>query len=118
MTSVTCNVRCLQSVNDPLTKMVISAAQLALFFAILFAIFLDSTGEIFLRFRMTLDRALGARTSMATCAHGNFEQIATAIGMEVERIATHENRFEAAARWYRLDRKRPTRVTPSKTQPL
>ena len=50
-------------------------------------------------------------TPMATYAHGNFEQIATAIGMEVGQIAKHENRFEAAAYWYRLDRRRPTRMT-------
>jgi len=36
---------------------------------------------------------------MATYAHGNIEQIATAIGMEVGQIAKHENRFEAAAYW-------------------
>ena len=53
---------------------------------------------------------------MATYAHGDFEQIATAIGMEIEQIAKHENRFEAAACWYRLDRRRPTRITPSKTR--
>jgi hypothetical protein len=34
-------------------KMAISATQLKLFFAIVFAIFLDSTGQIFLRFRRT-----------------------------------------------------------------
>ena len=39
--------------NDPLMKMAISATQLKLFFAIVFAIFLDSTGQIFLRFRRT-----------------------------------------------------------------
>src|ERR1700738_1626751 len=53
---------------------------------------------------------------MATYAHGNFEQIASAIGMEVGQIAKHENRFEAAAYWYRLDRRRPTRITPSKSR--
>jgi hypothetical protein len=53
---------------------------------------------------------------MATYAHGDFEQIATAIGMEIEQIAKHENRFEAAACWYRLDGRRPTRITPSKTR--
>src|SRR5258708_1422135 len=55
-------------------------------------------------------------TPMATYAHGNFEQIASAIGMEVGQIAKHENRFEAAAYWYRLDRRRPTRITPSKSR--
>ena len=44
----------------------------------------------------------------------NFAQIATAIGMDVGRIAKHENLFEAAARWYRLDRRRPKRIAPSK----
>src|SRR4030088_3518004 len=53
---------------------------------------------------------------MATYAHGNFEQIASAIGMEVGQIAKHENRFEAAAYWYRLDRRRTTRITPSKAR--
>jgi hypothetical protein len=53
---------------------------------------------------------------MATYAHENFEQIATTIGMEVGQIAKHENRFEAAAYWYRLDRRRPTRITPSKSR--
>jgi hypothetical protein len=33
---------------------------------------------------------------MATYTHGNFEQIATAIGKEVGQIAKHKNRFEAA----------------------
>ena len=33
--------------NDPLMKMAISATQLKLFFAIVFAIFLDSTGQNF-----------------------------------------------------------------------
>jgi hypothetical protein len=50
---------------------------------------------------------------MATYTHGNFEQIATAIGKEAGQIAKHENRFEAAAYWYRLDRRRPTRIAPS-----
>jgi hypothetical protein len=53
---------------------------------------------------------------MATYTHGNFEQIATAIGKEVGQIAKHKNRFEAAAYWYRLDRRRPTRIAPSKTR--
>jgi hypothetical protein len=53
---------------------------------------------------------------MATYTHGNFEQIATAIGKEVGQIAKHKKRFEAAACWYRLDRRRPTRIAPSKTR--
>jgi DNA-binding transcriptional LysR family regulator len=51
----------LQRVNDPLTKMVISATQLTLFFTIFFAIFLDSTGEIFLRFRRTFPLETGSQ---------------------------------------------------------
>jgi hypothetical protein len=50
---------------------------------------------------------------MATYVTTNFEQIAAAIGMEVKHIATHENLFEAAALWYRLGRRRPTRIAPS-----
>ena len=45
----------------------------------------------------------------------NFEQIATAIGVEVGQVAKHENLFKAAALWYRLDRNRPTRIAPSKS---
>jgi hypothetical protein len=44
----------------------------------------------------------------------NFEQIATAIGMEAGQIANHQKLFEAAAGWYRLDASRPTRIAPSK----
>jgi hypothetical protein len=51
---------------------------------------------------------------MTTYKRSNFQQIAAAIGMEVEQIAKHENRFEAAARWHRLDRRRPERTAPSK----
>jgi hypothetical protein len=51
---------------------------------------------------------------MATYKQANFEQIATAIGVEVGQIAKHEKRFEAAALWYRLTRNRPTRIAPSK----
>jgi hypothetical protein len=50
---------------------------------------------------------------MATYEQTNFEQIATAVGMEVRQIAKHENLFEAAALWYRLNRRRPTRIAPS-----
>jgi len=42
-----------------------------------------------------------------------FEEIAAALGVEVEQIAAHEKRFEAAARWYRLDKARPKRTAPS-----
>jgi hypothetical protein len=51
---------------------------------------------------------------MATYEQSNFEQIAAAIGMEVRDIAKHQNLFEAAALWYRLGRRRPTRIAPSK----
>ena len=50
---------------------------------------------------------------MATYEQSNFERIATAIGADVGQIAKHENLFEAAARWYRLDEKRPERTAPS-----
>ena len=51
---------------------------------------------------------------MATYEQSNFEQIAAAIGVDVGQIAKHENLFEEAARWYRLARRRPTRIAPSK----
>jgi hypothetical protein len=51
---------------------------------------------------------------MATYEQANFEQIATAIGVEVGQIAKHENRFEAAALWYRLGKRQRTRIAPSK----
>jgi hypothetical protein len=44
----------------------------------------------------------------------NFEQIATAIGTTVRPVADLEGQFEAAALWFRLDRKRPQRPAPSK----
>jgi hypothetical protein len=34
--------------------------------------------------------------------------------MEVGQVAKHENLFEEAARWYRLARRRPARIAPSK----
>jgi len=51
---------------------------------------------------------------MKTYANADFEQIAIAIDVEVEQIAKHEYRFEAAALWCRLDQKRPSRIAPSK----
>jgi hypothetical protein len=51
---------------------------------------------------------------MATYEQSNFEQIAAAISVEVGQTVKHENRFEAAALWYRLNRRRPTRIAPSK----
>jgi hypothetical protein len=53
---------------------------------------------------------------MATYKQLNFEEIATAIGVEVGQIAKHANQFEAAALWYRLNKRRPTRIAPSKLQ--
>jgi hypothetical protein len=50
---------------------------------------------------------------MSTYAQANFDQIASAIRMEAGEIAKHENLFEAAALWYRLNRERPTRIAPS-----
>ncbi len=50
---------------------------------------------------------------MAIYAHDNFQQIAAAIGMEVEEIAKHAQLFEEAARWYRLDSASPDRPAPS-----
>jgi hypothetical protein len=50
---------------------------------------------------------------MAKYKQSNFAEIADAIGMEVAPIVKHENLFEAAARWYRLDEKRPGRTAPS-----
>ena len=51
---------------------------------------------------------------MATYEQSNFEEIATAIGMDVGQIVKHQNLFEAAALWYRLNKRRPTRIAPSK----
>ena len=51
---------------------------------------------------------------MAPYEQSNFEEIATAIGVEVGQIAKHENQFEAGALWYRLNRRRPTHIAPSK----
>jgi hypothetical protein len=53
---------------------------------------------------------------MAAYEQLNFEQIAAAITVEVTQIAKHENLFEAAALWYRVDRRRPSRIAPSKSR--
>ncbi len=50
---------------------------------------------------------------MAMYAHDNFEQVAAAIGREVEEIAKHAKLFEAAARWHRLDCNAPDRTAQS-----
>jgi hypothetical protein len=44
----------------------------------------------------------------------NFEQITTAIGATVKPIVYLEAQFEAAALWFRLDKRRPKRPAPSK----
>src|SRR5262249_2023916 len=51
---------------------------------------------------------------MNTYKQENFDQIATALGIEVGQIAKHASQFEAAALWYRLDTRRPRRIAPSK----
>jgi hypothetical protein len=50
---------------------------------------------------------------MATYEQSNFDEIATAVGVEVRQIVKHQNLFEAAARWYWLDEKQPERTAPS-----
>ena len=44
----------------------------------------------------------------------SFEQIATAIGIAAKAVADLESQFEAAALWFRLDQRRPSRMAPSK----
>jgi hypothetical protein len=51
---------------------------------------------------------------MTTYEQANFEQIAKALGMKAEQIEKHKNQFEAAALWYRLDRRGLRRIVPSK----
>jgi hypothetical protein len=48
---------------------------------------------------------------MATYSREDFEQIASAIDKDVADVCRHERQFEAAAMWYRLDRKAPKRQT-------
>ena len=54
------------------------------------------------------------RAEVRPYKHSDFEQIATAIGIAVKPIADLEAQFEAAALWFRLDRKQVRRITPSK----
>ena len=54
------------------------------------------------------------RAEVRPYKHSDFEQIATAIGIAVKPIADLEAQFEAAALWFRLDRKRRRRIAPSK----
>jgi hypothetical protein len=49
---------------------------------------------------------------MATYSREDFEQIASAIDKDVADVCQQEKHFEAAAMWYRLDRKAPKRQTP------
>jgi hypothetical protein len=51
---------------------------------------------------------------MSTYTHSDFEQIATAIGIAVKQVANLATQFEAAALWFRLDKRRPRRTAPSK----
>jgi flagellar hook-length control protein FliK len=53
---------------------------------------------------------------MATYSKEDFERIAVAVGKDVTDVMRCENRFEAAALWYRLNSrapKAPTRIAPS-----
>jgi hypothetical protein len=54
------------------------------------------------------------KSTLTTYTHTNFEQIATAIGIGVEPVANLQAQFEAAALWFRLDKRRPRRTAPSK----
>jgi hypothetical protein len=49
---------------------------------------------------------------MAAYSREDFEQIASAIDKDVAEVCQQEKHFEAAAMWYRLDRKTPKRQTP------
>src|SRR5262245_13761286 len=51
---------------------------------------------------------------MSTYTRTDFEQIATAIGIAARQVANFETQFEAAAIWFRLDKRRPKRAAPSK----
>ena len=51
---------------------------------------------------------------MSTYTHSDFERIATAIGIAAKRVANLGTQFEAAALWFRLDKRRPRRTAPSK----
>ncbi len=53
---------------------------------------------------------LGLQT---TYSNQSLERIADAIGCDAGEVKDQVGRFEAAAAWYRLDKRAPTRVTPS-----
>jgi len=50
----------------------------------------------------------------ATYTNTELEGIATAIGTAVKPVSDLEAQFEAAALWFRLDKRRPKRPAPSK----
>jgi hypothetical protein len=54
------------------------------------------------------------KVKSTTYTKTNFEQIATAIGTAVKPVEDLEAQFEAAAMWFRLDKRRPKRPAPSK----
>ena len=54
------------------------------------------------------------KSTLTTYTHTNFEQIATVIGIAVKSVANLQAQFEAAALWFRLDKRRPGRKAPSK----
>jgi hypothetical protein len=51
---------------------------------------------------------------MSTYTHSDFERIATAIGIAAKQVANLGAQFEAAALWFRLDKRQPRRTAPSK----
>jgi hypothetical protein len=53
---------------------------------------------------------------MGTYSKTDFENIAVAIELNIEQVASYQPEFEAAARWYRSDTRRPERTAPSKMQ--
>jgi hypothetical protein len=54
----------------------------------------------------------GIAEIMATYSREDFEEIASAIDKDIADVCQQEKHFEAAAMWYRLDRKAPKRQTP------
>jgi hypothetical protein len=51
---------------------------------------------------------------MPTYTHLDFEQISTATDVPAKQVANFETQFEAAALWFRLDKRRPKRTAPSR----
>jgi hypothetical protein len=54
------------------------------------------------------------KSASTAYTNANFEQIASAIGVALNPVADLEPQFEAAALWFRLDKRRPKRSAPSK----